>query len=102
VPPHKEASVPTSVFPDLLLLSFFLHNIVHITLSHSYALVLNVIKFTWLNASHPVTTEGKNDTLQYYYLCNKQKIKHLSIYIHPFTVQNWHHIYYIMSCASHV
>lgn len=48
VPSHKQASVSTSVFPDLLLLllSFFLHNIVHITLSHSYAFVLHVIKFT--------------------------------------------------------
>jgi len=67
VPSHKEVSVPTSVFPDLLLLlllSFSLHNIVHITLSYSYAFVLNVIKFTWLNASRPVTTEGKNYTLQ--------------------------------------
>jgi hypothetical protein len=73
--------------------SCFFAIILYISLSHSHAFVLHVIKFTWLNASHSVTIGGKNDILQKSYLYNKQEIKHLSICIHPFTIQNWHHIY---------
>ena len=45
-PSHKDASATAPVFPYLLLLSFFLHRSVHITLSNSHAFVLYVIKFT--------------------------------------------------------